>query len=409
MVVNDSIVEDFELELPFTDPKEEQGKADNLDPVALGGDRFDKGGNLIKDNKIIKTKEEIEASVTKTEESKKETFDVEDTKKEDPKNEVEEKYEIDKDGNLIKDGAIFKKKGEFKINDAGEVSLETKGFVDSLIDLAKTQGYNFVDEEGNQLEFEDSDSGYFALTQSIAEQEAVKNINTFLETYDPVKELYIHLQAGGKAEDFYSKKASLIDYSNIAQPTEDTQRESLVMDLFRKVYNMPEDKAKEMTTLIKDSNNLEAKSIEALAELSNWQKKATEDERAANQALIKAQQEEQSKTLKAINTTIINGKLGEIEIPAKERNDFYTYLTQEIKPGVTKSTESYEKLSLDQQLMIDYLVYKGMSLEDLVKVKLQTAKADLIKNRAGQLKPIIVSTKFSANQGQMPTDADDVK
>ncbi len=398
-LTGDNELEGFGLEEILKDqiPDPKPNPIVDITAESLGGDRFDNSGNLIKDGKIIKTKDQVEVEKSKNTKSEEKPFNINGDSNEKPKeddneeDEIELKYTLDKDGNLLLNGELYKKKGEFEMNDKGEVSIKESGFVNSLVELATAQGYEFVDESGKPIEFEDSEAGYFAIAKAMAQQDTVNDINQFLDTYPSVKELFSYLQAGKTEADYYASKVQQVDYSKQTLPENESDQEVLLIDMYRKVYNMPEAQAKDLVGLIKDSNNLEQRSKEAIVTLQNWQKETSAKEQQEIADRIKDQQQKELDTLKEINQTVSSGKLGDIQIPENAKKDFYEFLTQQTPNGMTRAAEAYSKLSLDQQLKIEYLIYKNMDIEDLVKIKLRQEKVDLIKNRANKAKPIIIS------------------
>lgn len=345
-----------------------------LNPQDFGGDRFDAMGNLVKDGAVIKRKTDIDAEIAAK-------GGVDDAPVE---------ASVNAEGDLVDSkGTVLKKKGEFALSETGEVVTNDNSFVRSLMNQAIERGYSFTGEDGNPVEFEDSTEGYYELTQAIAQQEASNSIESWLDSNSEIKNMYLHMQAGGNPLDYYSSKVNVTDYTQLENPTEVLDQELLVIDMYHKMYNMPEKEAKEMATLIKDANNLEVKSREALAALKTWQKETEIKTIEANKATIAAQQELQVKELKTIHTTIQNGNLGDFKIPDTKKAAFYEYLTKEVEAGTTQSLKDYNALPIDKRLMMEYLLFTGLDVNKLIELKVKSAQADLIKDRS-KGKPIIV-------------------
>ena len=355
-----------------------------LNPQDFGGDRFDAMGNLVKDGAVIKRKSDIDAEIAAK-------VGVDNTPVE---------ASVSAEGDLVDStGKVLKKKGEFTLSETGEVVTNDDSFVKSLMNQAIERGYSFTGEDGNPIEFEDSTEGYYELTQAIAQQEASSSIESWLDSNSEIKNLHLHMQAGGNPLDYYSSKVNVTDYTQLDNPTETLDQEILVIDMYRKLYNMPEKEAKEMATLIKDANNLEVKSREALASLKTWQKETEIRNIEANKAAIAEEREIQIRELKTIHSTIQNGNLGNFKIPDTKKAAFYDYLTREVEAGTTQSLKDYNALSVDKKLMMEYLLFTGLDVDRLIELRVKSAQADLIKDRS-KGKPIIVrSTQNFQKQG----------
>lgn len=373
-----------------------------IDPKDYGGDRFDANGNLIKDNKIYKSKEAL------LEEHKiKNPGKTAEIKVEEP---AEEEYSLDKDGNLVtKKGEIYKKKGEFEVKEDGTVELKEAKFVESLIEIAKTKGYDFKDETGNPIEFEDTEEGYFGVAEYLGEMKAISFINEMLESSPELKRHYLHIQAGGDSTDFYKARVEQPDYSKLVVDDTVATQERILRDKYKNINNMTDANSQEIIDLLKASGSLDIKAKEALAELQNWQKAKVEESENAVQAQLVAQKEAKLKTLTEINEVVNKGMLGDINIPDNKKNDFYKYLTTEIEPGTTKAVKDYNSLPMEKKLMLEYLLFSGLNVDELVKIKVAREKADVIRQRVHSSRPIKLTSNAALRTSGDPGSIEDIQ
>lgn len=388
-------IEDPNLQVtpPNPEPPVTEGKDDpssspdevdikDLNPTDFGGDRFDIMGNLIKDGKVVMSKKDLiekakENKSVKTEESE----------------EVEE-YIQDKQGNLVdKSGKVIYEKGTFTIKEDGTVELvnDTNSFIKPLVNKFTELGYSFKDENDQEIAFDDSEEGYLELTQHIAEQNANTVINNWLESNPEVKRIYDHLQTGRSMEDYLEYRKNYNDYTKMEEPVTKEGQEKIVMDYYTKLFNLPEKDIKDMVTLLADSGKLEEKSKEALNALKVAQ---VEEEKASQQARIeaeKAAKKQQQDTINQLNSIISTGKIGSFEIPEKLKTGFFEYLTKPVENGMTKASLEYEKLPLEDKLVLEYLLFNGLNFDKLTAIKKEEVKGDLIRERAKAAKKIIIS------------------
>ena len=71
-----------------------------------------------------------------------------------------------------------------------------------------------------------------------------------------------------------------------------------------------------------------------------------------------------------------------IIIPQNEKNKFFKYLTTPVRgDGSTKRDIDHVESSLQTKLAIDYLMFKGFKLDDVIKNKVKTSKAKDLRSR----------------------------
>lgn len=386
------------FQMPIPPDQKDESVIDEpvIDPVkptaqSLGGDRFDFDGNLVKDNKIIKTAAEIKAGGEKS----KDDFAG---KKEEAKDE-EVEMKVDAEGNLIdKDNKVIKKAGEFEIDDKGNVTFNETPFVQTIAEAYKAKGYSLLDEEGNPLAFEDSDEGYQTLTSAIALEEANTYIKEYIESNPEVVGLANYLRAGvGTPLDYYKSKVSTVDYTALDKVTEEADQEAVVLDQLMKMNNMKEEDAKDIVKMYKAAGSLGDKSKAALVSLQDWQRTNQTNEQQEVARLLKKEEDDHKDYIESIRNTVMTGKLGNFEIPVAERQKFVEFLVKPVDGNMSEATKQYNALPLDQQLMLDYMYFTKFDVDALVKIKLNQAKADMFSERAKRGQKIIITENFQRN------------
>jgi hypothetical protein len=123
-----------------------------------------------------------------------------------------------------------------------------------------------------------------------------------------------------------------------------------------------------------DSGKLYDKAIVAQKQLAVIQNKEREQivvNQKRQQAEMKAQNDEFWENVAA---TIDQGKeFAGIRIPEKEKAKFFDYISAPVdKTGKTRRDMDYANSELDVKLAIDYLMYKGMNLQDIITTKAKT-------------------------------------
>lgn len=334
----------------------------------------------------------------KTEEEKKEEADKKDQGNE--SNEGKELYVNDK-GDLVNDkDEVVRKKGTFDYDEkTGQVSY-TESSTQQLLSYYRDNGILFKDENGNEMEFDDSIDSLNKINDIVVEHKSRKVIGDFLSQSPVIKEYILHKQAGGDDNSFFTRKTQVINYENVAYPESDVaNRKNVIKDLLTKVYGNPQDIANEMIDAYEVGGKLNDKYTEALGKLKDWQKanetKANED----NQKLIDARNQETRNYWAKVNTAVKSGNLGLITIPENERDNFYNFLSTPVKDNKSLVEIKSEELDINKQLILDYLIYKDFNIDSLIKVKALSMQAEKLGKKVVVIPSITNSKVPKANQG----------
>lgn len=214
-------------------------------------------------------------------------------------------------------------------------------------------------------------------------------VNHFMNSNPAILALYNHISAGGDPQEFFKNQVLDTDYSKLSIDN-DAAKESIIIEKLTRVNNMSAEEAKDMVTLMKANGTLDTKSKQAQEDLVRWVNDNKKAEEENTKAAIEAQKIAAKETREKIRNVIEVGKIHNVEIPAKDKSSFYEFLTKEVEPGVRKADKAYDALSLEQKLMVEYLVCKEMNIDDLVKIKAEQQKVDLIKSKTVN-KPIVLA------------------
>lgn len=175
---------------------------DNKDVITIGDSEYvvDENGNALnEDGTVFKTKAELE--------------DVEPTKKDDDsddesKVEIDGKiYTINKDGAAVsEDGTVAFTKDELSEMDDEPISNGIP--ISELIEKTSIVPY---DKTGNPIKYEDTEEGKISYVKDVYNTGKTTGINELFTAFPEVQQLALHLEAGGKYEDFNAT----VDYSKV--------------------------------------------------------------------------------------------------------------------------------------------------------------------------------------------------
>lgn len=308
--------------------KNKEEDSDNKKPEAVDIDgktfKLDENGNAIdEENKIVKTKEELDALV----------------------NEQSEQQELPLPKELI-----------------------------------QNIGIEILDENGKPKEYEESVNGLVNLVKDVAEEINKKEKKEFFETFPVIADLVKHLQRGGKQEDFFKAKTESWLNVSLKEADEITKLDIIVKDLVAKGFEAKD--AIETANLYKDTNKLDEKSEIALKSRQEAEKL---DNKQKDDAINREIEEENKKiieTWKNVEKVVNKGKLSEIFIPEIDKKGFYEYISKAVnEDGYSQLAIDRAELEIEQKLLLDYLVYKKLDLSKLVKNIKITEKTTTLRGR----------------------------
>lgn len=314
------------------------------------------------------------------------------------------KYTVDKDGNLIDDkGNIFKAKNEvaayLKEFEVEDTSNEDKIDVKSIQELV---GVSVTSEDGKPVAFDNTPQGVASYIQSVIDLKrdefAQAGVNKLFEDYPIVGDFLNYYVANGNSFEGFGelrdRSGIEVDENNVSQ------QEAIVREAFKE-FNRRGNVDKYIQYL-KDSNELFNVAKEELEALQ----KADNDVREANakEALrVKAEEEKQLVEFwNGVKDCIDKRQIAGYRIPETviiERNgkqisttpeDFFNYVYQVDDKGLSRYENDLMKLSpaerRDEELLKAWLKYTGKGYDSLIEMAVSDKEAKKLKLTASQRK-----------------------
>jgi hypothetical protein len=309
---------------------------------------------------------------------------------------AEKEYKIDADGNAVHaDGTKIEKD---KLLEMLKENVQQPTLSDDVIaDIAKVDGYDLQDENGNPLTFDATPEGIAKRTQYIVENEVAKRtenvVQDFLSKTPELNSAFQYLRTHGSLEGF----ANHVDYATVTLDKDDKQqlRELVISDMVGvgKSRQEAEDYAKfvEANNKLFDTADLVLKKKQE----AQIKEQADADAREAKQREDAERyfQEVQDKA-KAVVT---DGKILDYQLPLNlrikgddgtiktvPRAEFEKYLFEPVTPeGYTMAQVKrmeYNK-SIDNLIFDDLLMFLGMDTNQLTLAKKEDGRIQTIIKR----------------------------
>lgn len=314
------------------------------------------------------------------------------------------KYTVDKDGNLIDDkGNIFKAKNEvaaylkeFEVEDASNEDKINVKLIQELV------GVSVTSEDGRPVTFDNTPQGVASYVQSVLDLKrdefAKAGTNKLFEDYPVVSDFLNYYIANGNSFEGFGelrdRSGIEVDENNVSQ------QEAIVREAFKE-FNRRGNVDKYIQYL-KDSNELFNVAKEELEALQ----KADNDVREANAKEALRVKEEEEKQLvefwNGVKECIDKRQIAGYRIPETviiERNgkqisttpeDFFNYVYQVDDKGLSRYENDLMKLSpaerRDEELLKAWLKYTGKGYDSLIEMAVSDKEAKKLKLTASQRK-----------------------
>lgn len=314
------------------------------------------------------------------------------------------KYTVDKDGNLIDDkGNIFKAKNEvaayLKEFEVEDTSNEDKIDVKLIQELV---GVSVTSEDGKPVTFDNTPQGVTSYIQSVLDLKrdefAEAGVNKLFEDYPVVSDFLNYYVANGNSFEGFGelrdRSGIEVDENNVSQ------QEAIVREAFKE-FNRRGNIDKYIQYL-KDSNelfNVAKEELEALQKADNDVREANAEEALR----VKAEEEEQLVEFwNGVKECIDKRQIAGYRIPETviiERNgkqisttpeDFFNYVYQVDDKGLSRYENDLMKLSpaerRDEELLKAWLKYTGKGYDSLIEMAVSDKEAKKLKLTASQRK-----------------------
>lgn len=238
------------------------------------------------------------------------------------------------------------------------------------------------EEFGIELEdeFNEDYDGIKGYVQKVGTELATRQLNELFERFPVAAELIDYMSSGGDPRKFF--ESGIPDLSNLTLTEDNESMQEKVMRMKLRDDGFDESDIDERIEAYKSAAMLHKESEAALKILKKRQETEMEQMRLEKEREENEQKEEYQKFVSDTSEVIKKGTLANVQIPEKEKKAFLEYIFRPVdKTGRTQRELQREKLSLEQRLELEYLVYKGLNIGDVIIAKKQTQSlAHLRKN-----------------------------
>ena len=264
------------------------------------------------------------------------------------------------------------------------------------------------DTEG--AKYDDTPEGLANLTEDVATQLAEEKMESTLSKFPLVKEHLDYVLNGGESQKFMQAYDPSLDYSKIEVKEDDVRSQKAILGDYFTVKGHDQEFIKELLEDYEDTGKLHNKAMQAKDALAKVQVKQREDMVVSQRETVEGQQKELRQYWEGVADTLEKSKdFAGLSIPEREKGKFYSYLSSPInKDGHTQRDLDHSNAQMEQKLAIDYLMYKGFNLEQIINTKAKTKATKSLREKISRNEETVKSSRAKARTKRVNVDFDDL-
>jgi len=244
-------------------------------------------------------------------------------------------------------------------------------------------------------EYEDSPEGLTQMTQDIASQIADDRIDNLLEAYPMVKEHLQYVMNGGESNTFLESTTKSGDYELLEIREDDINTQRNVLGNYLHMKGHEADFINELLEDYEDSGKLYGKSSAAKDAMAKYQQEHREQVQENQRVELSKQKEQNEEFWSGVANTIHDSReFAGIKITDKDKRSFYNYVSQPVdQSGKTQRDLDHQEADMEIKLAIDYLMYKGFNLEDIIGQRANTRSTASLRDKLSRNDESLKSSK----------------
>tara|TARA_R100001463_G_scaffold16470_7_gene42732 strand:+ start:809 stop:1912 length:1104 start_codon:yes stop_codon:yes gene_type:complete len=241
--------------------------------------------------------------------------------------------------------------------------------------LSQRLGY---DIEG---EFADDYDGLTQYTSAVASKIAEEQLGEIFNQYPDVREYFQYRANNGDPLKYFQAQQAEMDYGSMTIDDNTAVQRRVVQDGMRS-QGFGDEEITKMMDSYEDAGILKDNAEIYLAHLQRHQVNRKEELLQEQQKQAEAQRAQADAYWKQVSDTVQTGQLKGLQIPTKQRKQFYNWMTLPVdQNGATQRDLDRSKLDTETALALEYLIYQGFDLSKLSRNVAKTKNTQSLKNR----------------------------
>jgi hypothetical protein len=264
--------------------------------------------------------------------------------------------------------------------------------------------------ETDGVDYADTAEGLANLTEDVANQLAEEKMEGMLEKFPLVKDHLQYVLNGGESQQFMQAYDPALDYNTMEVSENDIRSQKALLGDYFTVKGHDKEFIKELLEDYEDSGKLHGKAMQAREALAKVQGVQREQLLIKQQESVAAQQKQITEYWEGVADTLENGNdFSGLSIPEREKGKFYSYLSAPVnKEGHTQRDLDHGKAPMETKLAIDYLMYKGFNLEQIINTKAKTKATKSLREKIARNEDKVKSARGKTRKRSQAVDFEDL-
>tara|TARA_R110002020_G_scaffold227222_1_gene437847 strand:- start:46 stop:1122 length:1077 start_codon:yes stop_codon:yes gene_type:complete len=248
--------------------------------------------------------------------------------------------------------------------------------------------------------YPDTSEGLITMTKDIAQTLADEQVNEVMEKFPLVRQHLEYVLNGGESQQFMQAYDPNLDYNKITLEQDDVRSQKAVLAEYFNLKGHDKSFTNEMITDYADSGKLHNKAEQARQALGKVQQQR-QSQMVAQQKEIRAQEyQNQQEFWNGVAKTIENSQeFSGLTVPEREKSKFFNYLSKPVnQEGYTQRDIDHANAEMDKKLAIDYLMFKGFNLDQIINTKAKTKSTRSLKDKISRNEEAVKSARKSSRR-----------
>jgi len=269
--------------------------------------------------------------------------------------------------------------------------------VENPIDESATVVSGVLNRLGYEVdkEYDDTEEGLVELTKDVGAQLAQDHMKQLMDEFPLVRQHLEYVMSGGESSNFMTQFDPRADYAQIKVHEKDLPMQKMLVGNYFKMKGHDDAFIKDILEDYQDGGKLFGKAELAQKALVNAQRQERQTMLQQQQVQAQKQKQEQRKFWDGVYDTInTSSEFAGITVPERDKKKFFKYVSAPInQQGYTQRDLDHTNANMETKLAIDYLMFKGFKLNDIIKAKVGTTKAKDLKARITKHQEKVKSAK----------------
>ena len=186
-----------------------------------------------------------------------------------------------------------------------------------------------------------------------------------------------------------------LDYNKIDLAEDDVRSQKAILSDYFTTKGHDSEFIKEMLEDYSDSGKLHTKAEAAKNALGKVQSQQQEHLVQNQKTSMEENHRQQQEFWNGVSETIQNSsEFSGLQVPEKEKSKFFNWLSTPVsKEGYTQRDVDHTEASMETKLAIDYLMYKGFNLEQIINSKAKTKATKSLRDKISRNEETVKSAR----------------